>query len=236
MHEGGFAKIAKDYDKFLIAVPYHDKIQQMAGHLLVSNLVASFPGMDAYQVLEMGFGTGETTKRVLAAADEAGITIELTAVDNEPAMLEVVQEKINASNVNFLLAEAQELISLKRYKYDGIITGFMLHNLEWGKLSALVISVLEHLRPNGVFVNVDKIARDDKTVYLKDVDRQLCSLDILLSRYGEAYWAYWYEHCLDDNTHPITQSMLREFLCDGCKKIQFFERHVMSEICVAIRA
>ncbi len=57
-------------------------------------------------VLEMAAGTGRVTKHI---AEKIGSDAKLIATDINPNMLAIAKEQVNASNVEFLVADSQEL-------------------------------------------------------------------------------------------------------------------------------
>ncbi len=57
-------------------------------------------------ILEIGAGTGRLTRNI---AEKIGLEAKLTAIDINPAMIEIARQKVNAVNVDFLEADAQAL-------------------------------------------------------------------------------------------------------------------------------
>ncbi|MFA4880353.1 MAG: class I SAM-dependent methyltransferase [Candidatus Doudnabacteria bacterium] len=233
--KGRFAEVAEGYNNLKLAIPHYNKIQRTTGKLLISNLKNSFPEKDYFLILEMGFGTGETTKQILVMADKAGVKIRIIAIDDEIEMLRVAKKKIKDYRASFILAEANEFITGQSQKYHGVVSGFMLHNLEKEQRADIINKSLQVLDPGGIFVNTDKIAQDDFIAHLKDLDKQLRAFDVFRDE-NDKYWAYWYKHYLDDDELKMTESELESLLKPRCRKVEFVERHVMDEICLAVRS
>ncbi|MDO8524328.1 MAG: class I SAM-dependent methyltransferase [bacterium] len=238
MKEGRFAEVAQEYNKLKLAIPYYDKIQKLTGNLLISNLKSSFPENDYFLILEIGFGTGETTRQILAAADKIGVKIRIVAIDNEIEMLKVATKKIKDRRASFILAGANEFLTDQNQKYHGIVSGFMIHNLIKDQRIEIVNKVLEVLEPNGVFVNADKIAQNDPIAYWKDLVEQMKKIDDLWNQDqgNRKYWDYWRQHYVQDSgSNKMTESELQSLLQPKCQKVEFCERHGMDEICVAVK-
>jgi ubiquinone/menaquinone biosynthesis C-methylase UbiE len=72
------------------------------------------------QVLEIGAGTGRLTNHL---AKKIGLDAMLTAIDINPAMLDIARMKVNEPNVEFQVADAQNL-PFPDNKFDFVVCQF----------------------------------------------------------------------------------------------------------------
>ena len=72
------------------------------------------------KVLEIGVGSGRLTNHL---ANKIGAQALLNAIDINPNMLEIAREKVKASNVEFLVADAQSL-PYPDHSFDCVICQF----------------------------------------------------------------------------------------------------------------
>jgi ubiquinone/menaquinone biosynthesis C-methylase UbiE len=125
--------------------------------LYVTNRIKDRPK----QVLEIGAGTGRLTNHL---AQKIGPEAKLTAMDINPAMLDIAKQKVNEPNVEFLVADAQDL-PFHDNKFDVVVCqfGFMfLPEKQKGFNEAWRV-----LKPGGqfIFVTWDK-AENNITLHI----------------------------------------------------------------------
>lgn len=111
--------------------------------------------------LELGFGTGLTTKVVLAARPD----LRLTALDSEPQMLpkarKNLKEWLRGDKLSLKVADA--LTFLKKTparRYDLVATAATLHNFPVDYRAAVWKELARVLKSGGLFVNADKYAQN----------------------------------------------------------------------------
>lgn len=135
-------------------------------------------------VLEIGVGSGRLTKHLVKKISKEA---KLTAIDINPNMLDIARQKINAANVKFEVADAQEL-PFADNSFDLVICqfGFMfLPNKQKGFNEAWRV-----LKPRGqfLFVTWDK-AENNITLHIS----QQIILQLLEAippvYFGKAYYA-----------------------------------------------
>jgi L-threonylcarbamoyladenylate synthase len=125
----------------------HDYEELQSG--LVSQLLGSGPG----RILELGVGTGETTKRLLEALPDA----RLVGVDASPAMLAAASTSLAdfAGRFDFHAATLQE--PLPEGEFDAVVSALTVHHLDDSEKAELFSRVRLALGSSGVFVLADVV-------------------------------------------------------------------------------
>jgi tRNA (cmo5U34)-methyltransferase len=114
-------------------------------------------GVDAARILELGTGTGETAKRVLAAHPGA----RLVGIDESATMLAVAAEEIDAD-----LRVSRLEDPLPEGPFDLVVSCLAIHHLAPDGKRDLFRRIAAVLRPGGRFVLADVVIpeRDEDAV------------------------------------------------------------------------
>jgi tRNA (cmo5U34)-methyltransferase len=151
--------IGTDYDVLKQLCPAAAELSHLVGEA-----VASVPAAPAgvLRVVEIGCGTGVTTLSLLGARPDLAVT----AVDNEPAMLD--QARANLSSFlrsgRVRLVEADALGALRDLptaSADVVASAYTIHNFLDGYRTEVLAEIFRVLREGGLFVNGDRYALDD---------------------------------------------------------------------------
>jgi tRNA (cmo5U34)-methyltransferase len=120
-------------------IPVFDELQEETAR--------ATEGRDVRDVLELGVGTGETSRRVLARHRGA----RLVGIDESEAMLAAadVEGDLRVSRLEDPLPEGP---------FDLVVSCLAVHHLEAGEKRDLFRRVAEVLRPGGRFVLADVVA------------------------------------------------------------------------------
>jgi len=166
----------------LAEVPAYQELQEQAA--------AATEG-DARTILELGIGTGETARRVLARHPDA----RLVAIDSSPEMLERARAAVPDAD----LREAALQDPLPEGPFDLVVSALAVHHLDGAGKRDLFKRVAEVLAPDGRFVLADVVVpeRDEDVVTPIDweydlPDRVDDQLDWLREAglEAETVWAY----------------------------------------------
>lgn len=190
-------KLIEDYDIFQLAVAHHDEMQARAA----AKIGAAAGTGDVFQVLELGCGTGITTRALLGAAPN----ILVTCIDIEPSMIEATQRSLkhDACRVSYREGDITAVLStLRNASFDAIASAFTLHHIEGDDLDLTLVEALRVLKPGGLFVNADKIAHPDNRQHAKDLREQIEAFSAYDSVGRPDLRVEWTDHYLaDEATH-----------------------------------
>ena len=132
-------------DSMLAEVPGYAELQEHAA--------AATDGVSARTILELGIGTGETTRRVLAR--HPGAT--LTAIDSSPEMLE--RGRALFPHADLRLSRLED--PLPEGPFDLVLSALVVHHLDGAGKRDLFHRVADVVRPGGRFVLADVVVPDD---------------------------------------------------------------------------
>ena len=124
------------------ALPHYDRMQDA--------LADATAGVVAQRVLDLGTGTGETARRVLALHPEAHVV----ALDANAEMLELAAEALGDRVDPWLGLLGGDLPA---GPFDLVVSALAVHHLDGGGKRALFGAVADRLAPGGRFVMADVI-------------------------------------------------------------------------------
>lgn len=127
-------------------IPVYDDFQEA---------VAGATGTGASRVLELGTGTGETARRLLARHPDA----MLVGVDESASMLAAAREALPGDRVSLQVAAIEQ--PLPEGPFDVVASALCVHHLEGASKRDLFARVHSVLAPGGVFVLGDVIVPAD---------------------------------------------------------------------------
>ncbi|MBU3888745.1 MULTISPECIES: class I SAM-dependent methyltransferase [unclassified Methylosinus] len=133
---------------------------------LGATVAAWRPGA-ALRALEIGCGTGTSTRSLLSQRDD----LSLLAVDASPAMLNQARENLasyaRAGRVEFIESDALVYLrALPDASVDIVASNYAIHNFDHRYRRELFAEILRVLEPGGLFVNGDRFALDDHDLQL----------------------------------------------------------------------
>ena len=141
-------------------IPVFDRLQE--------ELVAA-SGSGARRILELGTGTGETTRRLLARHPQASVV----GIDSSEPMLAAARAALPPQRVQLHVARLED--PLPPGPFDLVASALAIHHLEHGDKADLFCRVAAVLRPGGRFVLADVVAPLDPanavTTLTPDFDR-----------------------------------------------------------------
>jgi tRNA (cmo5U34)-methyltransferase len=143
---------------------YGDVQDEIPGYAeLQEHAAQAAAGVDAHDFLELGIGTGETTRRVLAHHPEA----RLTAIDASPRMLERARETFPDADLR--LGRLEE--PLPEGPFDLVFTALAVHHLDGAGKRDLFGRVHAVLRSGGRFVLADVVVPENEADQQIGIDR-----------------------------------------------------------------
>jgi tRNA (cmo5U34)-methyltransferase len=127
-------------------IPAYERLQE--------ELVAATQTIDAHAILDLGTGTGETARRVLAIHAEA----RLTGVDSSPEMLARARDTLAAYRVELKLQTLDAPLPVGPFEL--VVSALAVHHLEGIAKAELFARVRAVLPPRGRFVLADHVLPD----------------------------------------------------------------------------
>lgn len=140
----------EDYlDLMHAEVPAYDRLQEEVARAAV--------GLDVARILELGTGTGETARRVLAMYPHA----RLTGIDVSGEMLDAARRVLRPDQIDDLLVqEIQEALPVGPFELA--ISALTLHHLDGPGKADLFHRLAGCLRVGGRFVMGDVVVPEDE--------------------------------------------------------------------------
>ena len=125
---------------------------------------AAAAGGDVTNVLELGIGTGETTRRVLAANPDAHVT----GLDASPKMLARAAAALPSKRVKLVLGRLED--PLPAGPFDAVISTLCIHHLKGPGKADLFRRISRRLTPSGRLVLGDLIVPEDPSDVVTPID------------------------------------------------------------------
>ena len=129
---------------------------------LQAQTAAAAKDVPALTILELGVGTGETAKRVLAAHPDA----RLTAIDSSEKMLERARRVV--PQVDLRLARLED--PLPDGPFDLVVSALAVHHLDGPGKQDLFRRVAGVLAPGGTFVLADVVVPEREEDVVTPID------------------------------------------------------------------
>jgi L-threonylcarbamoyladenylate synthase len=135
---------------------YAEEIRaDVAFYEVLQDEVAGASGSGAARILELGTGTGETARRLLARHPDAF----LVGIDENEGMLAVAGGALPAARVALLSGRIED--PLPEGPFDLVATALCVHHLSGAAKADLFCRVRDVLAPDGLFVIGDVVVPDD---------------------------------------------------------------------------
>ncbi len=228
--------IGQEYNLFNMAVPHYDSFQKEVGNVLAKYIQSKYEADDSTQidVYEGGSGTGLTTK-ILLDSDKR---VRVLAIDNEPALMNQAKEYLKEYEDRVVFIEKDLLDALNEiYNINIFVSAFTIHNLPVGYRKSLFDRIGNIMLSGGVYINGDKIARDNSSLHQKDLQDMLDAFKIFTEKGYPELESHWRDHYLEDDEFKLTEREQRDSLKkSGFEDIEFHFRHIMDVIVSAVKA
>jgi ubiquinone/menaquinone biosynthesis C-methylase UbiE len=117
-------------------------------HDAVAEAAVTAPGK---RVLEIGCGTGAVTSRLVARG------AQVTALDQNPEMLERAREHVSGAAVEWLERTAAEIDTLPVAHYDAVVASLSLSEMSPAERGFVLERAAERLAPGGRIVIGDEV-------------------------------------------------------------------------------
>lgn len=149
-----FDLVAESYDLQVNLNPgYHANLRRAAEALLAA---IGSPNRQPARLLDLGCGSGASTKALALAAFQAGCEPELLGADGSAGMLAAARRKSWPSWVRFEQARADQL-QLQGECFDGILASYLVRNVD--DRERLIGELFDLLTPGGALAVHDYAVR-----------------------------------------------------------------------------
>jgi tRNA (cmo5U34)-methyltransferase len=135
-------------------VPAYDELQ--------GAVAEATTGIQAERVLELGVGTGQTSRRVLDLHPQA----KFVGIDESAEMLAAGSAAIPAADLR--VSRLQD--PLPEGTFDLVVSALAVHHLDGGGKADLFARIAGRLRPGGRFVLGDVVVPDDPADVVTPID------------------------------------------------------------------
>lgn len=162
--------MSNDYDIVLKAYPEHYKLRKEVAEIIRTHINDNTDTL----ILEIGCGTGETTKYILTETTKT----KIIAVDKEKVMIDVLKTNLSEYIDNERLLQIIEDIfnyikKIGSLSIDCVTSSWTIHNFTRSQRTLLLHEIYRILKPNGIFVNMDKYVADDKNEEQKSLEKAI---------------------------------------------------------------
>src|SRR5436190_58836 len=138
----------------LAEVPAYPELQEQTARAAADVAAAT--------ILELGIGTGETTRRILASHPDA----HLVAIDSSEEMLERARSAVPDADLR--LARLQD--PLPDGPFDLVVSALAVHHLDGPGKQDLFRRVAEVVKPGGAFILADVVVPEDEADVVTPID------------------------------------------------------------------
>lgn len=152
--ESGFDDASKRYDVMVGLNPGYRKHLRLAAEEVVKGVTDPVPTL-----LDLGCGSGLSTRELLRAARKRGLTPRIIGVDASAGMLEHARAKSWPEGVEFVHGRGEDLGSLGLPPAHGALAAYLLRNVP--DIDATLTGIRASLVPGATFVAEEYSVQDD---------------------------------------------------------------------------
>ena len=146
-----------EYDKWIgKVVPGYDKLQTG----IISYIKEYFTDLDKISILELGVGSGTTSKELLSNFKNA----KVHGLENSIPMISMAKNKLDKYKNRFSIDESDFTKYKLKKKYDVIVSSLSIHHYELNEMKDIFSRIKDSLKPGGVFINADIIKYQDENL------------------------------------------------------------------------
>ena len=135
------------------ALDYLDNRKRLPYRQMGYEVLLEFVPADVARVLDLGCGDGEVMARILAARPG----VEGLAADFSPEMLERSRARFTGTSVEVVEHNLEQPLPAEWGDFGAVVSAFAIHHVPDARKQALYGEVFEHLRPGGIFLNLEHV-------------------------------------------------------------------------------
>jgi len=234
MTKDRFSKIlGEDYNLINKVLPHYNGMRDEVGSI-IKNFCASLQ-LGTIKVIDGGSGTGLATIRIL----EADPHIEVIGIENEEKTLKQARIILQDYEKRVDLRKEDLLDGLKSIadnSVDIFASVLVIHNLVTGYRKQLFSEITRILKSGGLFINADKLGRNEQALQKKEFDERIKAFNIFAEFGRIDLKNEWTKHYQQDEIIKITEAEQTNILHElGFKDIDVPYRKEMEAIVTAIK-
>jgi ubiquinone/menaquinone biosynthesis C-methylase UbiE len=164
--------LAEEYEMLKLICPAAAEMSRLVGEFVAHWNTSALS--EPFNILELGCGTGVTTLHLL----NSGRNATLTALDNEPAMLNQARtslvEALKEGRLHLVENDAWSYLrETPAQSFDIVASAYTLHNFLNGYRDSVLEEIHRVLKPGGLFINGDRYALDDTVAHLHSLQEEV---------------------------------------------------------------
>lgn len=166
-------KMLEDYNLVLEAYPQISRLREKAAQIINNH----FAQDKDIKIIDIGSGTGEELKNIL----KQNQFVKIIAVDNDKRMIKRLEKNLKGhiKNKN-VIPVCQDIFkyikTLESSAFDAVTSFWTIHNFTKAARRELLKEIYRILKPNGIFVNMDKYVYDNPEKEQKSFDETVARL------------------------------------------------------------
>lgn len=230
--------INEEYSTILTAIPHHAELRKIVAKK-IANYVAD-KQLHHTKMLEFGSGHGETLVGILREFGIRGLPApRLISVDFDSRALKeqkvLVTKEFPSIRVEYICADIMPFMeNIQRASLDICTATWTLHNFTNTERIYLLKLILAALRPDGIFVVMDKYVPDDPTIEKQLYDDQVALFSKLPIKKENLESLLSHEAKDRSETYIMREkeSMTAMHEC-GFETVSILDRKLRDAICIA---
>lgn len=229
-------KTGKEYELFKLACPHFEELENTIGKVIKNSFQNK--NLKEIKIVEIGCGPGYTTLIIL----DSNKRTKIIAVDNESKMIkqakEILKKFIDSNRVKLIKADALEFLKKQNSdSFDIFVSGFTLHNFPTKFRDRVIKEIYRVLKSEGIFVNADKYALNDRQKHKKSLNWQLQQFKNEYTKINRLdLIKEWTNHYLEDDQPKIIMEesdSIKSMSKIGFKEIKIVFRKQMDAVLFA---
>jgi tRNA (cmo5U34)-methyltransferase len=172
------------------------------------------------RILELGCGTGNLTQLISLKYPSA----QIDAVDISSECINVCQERVSSSYLNFIKADFAD-INLQKNKYDLVLSSISIHHLKDKDKEALFKKIYATLNTNGILSFCDQFKGETDYIYQRHIEQW--KVYAKAQGASDDEWEMWMKHQNEHDYHSTLQEHIAWLKNAGFKTIDCTRKHVL---------
>jgi ubiquinone/menaquinone biosynthesis C-methylase UbiE len=165
----------------------------------IKPIIANYDLNSRLNILEIGCGTGISTKIIASSRDE----IILTSIDIDKDAIDFAKHSLSGyPTISFIQSDALQFVKEQQNNYFNlVVSAYTIHNLTNEYRQSLYQNIYRILKKEGLFINADKFVSTDKDEQIEGLKYRINTYIDALMRIGKIdLLKEWVTHYIDDQS------------------------------------